>query len=111
MSFSPIYPPFLAAPGLQGRSVVDVPLKPTNGAGTEFEIDFEALEAAMVEPATASTIPSMPTAARPRLPACCCCAIPTTRSAALFTREELDRLADFCEKHDSTSVRTKCTAT
>jgi cysteine-S-conjugate beta-lyase len=101
LSFSPIYPPFLAAPGIQGRSVVDVPLKPTNEAGTEFAIDFEALEAAMVEPANgvvdhaehADSREATPT----RLLLLC---HPHNPVGRLFTRDELDRLAAFCEKHD-----------
>jgi len=85
VSFSPIYPPFLSAPGIQGRGLVDVPLRPTNGAGTEFTIDFEALETAMVEPGAA------------RLLLLC---HPHNPIGRLYTREELDRLADICERHD-----------
>jgi cystathionine beta-lyase len=89
ISFSPVYPPFLAAPGLQGRGLIDVPLKPTNAAGTEFEIDFAALESA-VTAAGASGGPA-------RLLLLC---HPHNPIGRLFTRDELDRLADFCETHD-----------
>ncbi|WP_061495823.1 MalY/PatB family protein [Ramlibacter tataouinensis] len=85
LSFSPIYPPFLTAPGIQGRGLVDVPLRPTDAAGTGFAIDFEALEAAMHAPAA------------PRLLLLC---HPHNPIGRLYTREELGRLAEFCERHD-----------
>lgn len=82
MSFSPIYPPFLAAPGLQGRGLVDVPLRPSG-----FSIDFDALEAAMLD-TSASGAPKLLMLCHPHNPV-----------GRVFTREELDRLAEFCDRH------------
>jgi cystathionine beta-lyase len=44
ITMTPIYPPFLAAPGLSGRHLVTCPLTNTGGRCT---IDFEALQAAI----------------------------------------------------------------
>lgn len=85
ISFSPIYPPFLTAPGIQERGLVDVPLRPTNAAGTEFTIDFAALAAALQASPAA------------RLLLLC---HPHNPLGRLFTREELDGLAELCERHD-----------
>ena len=103
ISFSPIYPPFLSAPGLQGRSLVDIPLKPTNAEATAFAIDFDALELAM-RPATngrshaehAEHGDSQEAAATRLLLLC----HPHNPIGRLFTRQELDQLAAFCERHD-----------
>jgi cystathionine beta-lyase len=92
ISFSPVYPPFLSAPGLQGRGLIDVPLKPVNAAGTEFEIDFDALESAMAHRGALDAAP-----APARLLLLC---HPHNPIGRLFTRAELDRLAAFCERHD-----------
>lgn len=42
--FSPVYPPFLGAPGLQGRRLVDLPLA---GHDMRYTIDWPALEQAL----------------------------------------------------------------
>jgi cysteine-S-conjugate beta-lyase len=84
ISLSPIYPPFLHAPGLQGRGLVDVPLQPIGGSHLAYEIDFDKLEAAMC---TAGS----------RLLLLCHPHNPIGRA---FTRAELDRLAELCERHD-----------
>jgi cystathionine beta-lyase len=85
MSFSPVYGPFLNAPGIQGRGLVDVPLRPTNEAGTEFSIDFDAIEVAMAAPDA------------PRLLLLC---HPHNPIGRLYTPSELNRLAEICERHD-----------
>jgi cysteine-S-conjugate beta-lyase len=87
LSFSPIYPPFLNAPGIQGRGLVDVPLRPTNAASTEFTINFKALEATMH--GLPDTVPRLLLLCHPHNPI-----------GRLYTRAELDELAAFCERHD-----------
>lgn len=84
ISLSPIYPPFLNAPGLQGRGLLDVPLEPVEAAHLSFQIDFDALEEAMRTQGA-------------RLLLLCHPHNPIGRA---FTREELDRLAELCERHD-----------
>ncbi|HMW65121.1 PatB family C-S lyase [Accumulibacter sp.] len=93
ISFSPVYPPFLQAPALQGRQLVDVPLRPTNAAGTLHAIDFDLLEEA-VRPA-AGADGSVPPATRLLL-----LCHPHNPIGRVFTRDELERLAAFCERHD-----------
>jgi len=93
IAFSPVYPPFLHAPGLQGRELVDVPLKPVNPAGTAHVIDFKRLDEVMREPDTAGRQPPAAT----RLLLLC---HPHNPIGRLFSRDELERLAAFCEKHD-----------
>ena len=85
ISFSPIYPPFLGAPKAQGRTLVDIPLKPVNAAETEFVIDFTALEAAL--------------RATPGIRLLLLCH-PHNPIGRLFSRTELQQLADFCSRHD-----------
>jgi len=85
ISFSPIYPPFLAAPKAQGRKLVDVPLKPLNAHATEFAIDFAALEKAVI------TMPET------RLLLLC---HPHNPIGRLFSHAELEQLAEFCARHD-----------
>ncbi len=80
LTMTPIYPPFLSAPGLSERKLVTVPMVQDNG---QWLIDFEALEA-VVTPAA-------------RLLLLCSPQNPTGR---VFTREELTRLADLCRRHD-----------
>ena len=88
ISFSPVYPPFLGAPGLQGRGLIDLPLQPLNASETQFAINFTALDRAVAE-AAASGRPA-------RLLLLC---HPHNPIGRLFTRDELDGLAAFCEKH------------
>lgn len=92
ISFSPVYPPFLQAPVLQGRQLVDVPLRPTNAAGTVHAIDFDRLEEAVQRPAAAdgALLPAT------RLLLLC---HPHNPIGRLFTPDELDRLATFCDRH------------
>lgn len=61
ITFTPIYPPFMSAPALSGRTPVKVPLQLREG---RWELDLAGLERAI-------------TPAR----GCCCCAAPTIRSA------------------------------
>ncbi len=46
LTFTPVYPPFLSAPGLSGRLLLTCPLKNTNGI---YTIDFETLESVVTE--------------------------------------------------------------
>ncbi len=89
---SPIYPPFLRAPGVQGRGLINVPMKEVETAGIEFAIDFDALERAV----TAQTS-EQGQVGKVRLLMLC---HPHNPIGRLFTRAELDQLADFCERHD-----------
>lgn len=91
ISFSPVYPPFLKAPGLQRRTLFEVPLKPCSAVGTDYVIDFALLDALMAAPAEGIE------RVTPRLLLLC---HPHNPIGRLFTRDELDRLAAFCEKHD-----------
>jgi cystathionine beta-lyase len=76
---TPIYPPFLTSPRDQGRRVVPVALI---DAADGWRIDFTALERA--------------TTARTRALWLCSPHNPTGR---VFTRDELARLAEHCERH------------
>ncbi len=76
----PVYPPFLSAPELSGRQTIRVPMAEMEGRWT---IDFDLLEQ-MVTP-------------RSRLFLLCNPQNPTGR---VFCRDELEQLADFCERHD-----------
>lgn len=80
LTMTPIYPPFLSAPELSGRKLVTVPMAQQ---GDLWQIDFEALEAA-VTPAS-------------RLLLLCSPQNPTGR---VFTADELENLADLCKRHD-----------
>jgi cystathionine beta-lyase len=76
----PIYPPFLSAPELSDRQTVPVPLVEQQGRWT---IDFDRLEQAVTP--------------RTRLFLLCNPHNPTGR---VFNRDELEKLAAFCETHD-----------
>jgi cystathionine beta-lyase len=89
VSFSPVYPPFLSAPGIQGCGLIDVPLCATGPGGTEFEIDFASLERRAVAAAAAGRPARLLLLCHPHNPI-----------GRLFTRAELDRLAAWCERHD-----------
>ena len=88
---TPVYPPFMSAPGQQDRAVITVPLvlRPAAGpasssaAGGRWEVDWEAMERA-VTPQT-------------RLFFLC---NPHNPVARVFGRDELARLAEFCLRHD-----------
>lgn len=91
LSFSPVYPPFLSAPAEQGRGLVDIPLKALNASGTEFAIDFDALEASL------KATNEGPDAEPVRLLMLCHPHNPIGRA---FTRAEMSRLAQLCERYD-----------
>lgn len=76
----PIYPPFLSAPELSDRQTIRVPLTQN---GDHWVIDFAGLEKAVTP--------------RSRMFLLCNPQNPTGR---VFSREELQQLADFCERHD-----------
>ena len=77
---TPIYPPFLSAPVDQGRRMVPVALSDTPEG---WCIDWEALERATT----------------PRTRALWLCS-PHNPTGRVFTRAELQRLADHCARHD-----------
>ena len=88
IAFSPVYPPFLHAAEMQGRRPLNIALKTTNESGTEFAIDFEALEQAV------RATPVQPAARLPLL------GQPHNPVGRLFSRVVLEQLAHFCERHD-----------
>lgn len=91
LSFSPVYPPFLSAPAEQGRGLVEVPLKELNAAGTAFAIDFDALDASLI------AANEGPGGQPVRLLMLCHPHNPIGRA---FTRDEMSRLAELCERYD-----------
>ena len=80
LTATPVYPPFLSAPGLSGRGLVRVPLREEGG---RWSWDFAALEAA-VNPAT-------------RLLLLCHPHNPVGRA---WDADELQTLAEFAARHD-----------
>ena len=76
----PVYPPFLSAPGLSGRTLATVPLLQADGS---WIFDFDRL-AARITPRT-------------RLFLLC---NPHNPVGRVYTREELARLALICEQHN-----------
>ena len=80
MTFTPVYPPFLNVPKDVGRRLVAVPLSVSDGRST---FDFPAMEAALTP--------------RTRLVMLCSPHNPVGR---VWTRAELEQLADFCLRHD-----------
>jgi cystathionine beta-lyase len=77
----PIYPPFLSSPQLAGRRRIDVPML---DAGHRWEVDWDQLEAAASQPDC-------------RMLNWCNPHNPTGR---VFDREELERVAEICLRHD-----------
>ena len=82
LTATPVYPPFLSAPGLSGRQLARVALRLEEGA---WGWDFAALEAALT-PET-------------RLLLLC---HPHNPVGRVWRREELEQLAQFCRRHDLT---------
>lgn len=80
LTATPVYPPFLSAPGYSRRSRVTVPLIQDAGG---WKFDFEAIEAAITP--------------RTRLFLLC---NPHNPVGRLYTGAELATLAAICEKHD-----------
>ena len=79
-TFTPVYPPFLTAPGLAERGLVKVPL---DCRGERWIMDLELLEAALTE--------------RTRLLLLCSPHNPVGR---VWSREELEALAEVARRHD-----------
>jgi cystathionine beta-lyase len=77
---TPVYPPFLTAPGNVGRQCVTVPLLQENDS---WAFDFEGLEAAITT--------------RTRLFMLC---NPHNPVGRVYTRQELERIAELCKKYD-----------
>jgi cystathionine beta-lyase len=82
LSLSPIYPPFTTAPRNQARVSRAVPLL-LNAAERRWDIDWAALEAAVT----------------PRTKAFIFCH-PHNPVGRVWTRPELERVADFCARHN-----------
>jgi cystathionine beta-lyase len=80
ITFTPVYPPFMSAPTLTGRTTVKVPLKLE---GERWVADMEALEQAITP--------------RTRMLLLCSPHNPVGRA---WTREELQQFADLAERHD-----------
>lgn len=80
MTATPVYPPFLSAPGFADRERITVPLRSDGG---RWSLDFEAMES-LVTPAT-------------RLFILCSPQNPVGR---VWRRDELERLVDFCARHE-----------
>jgi cystathionine beta-lyase len=80
ITFTPVYPPFMSAPPLSGRTLVKVPL---TLAGGKWGLDLEALERAVTP--------------RTRLLLLCSPHNPVGR---VWTLQELTSLADFAARHD-----------
>ncbi|MDP0501182.1 MAG: PatB family C-S lyase [Verrucomicrobiota bacterium JB022] len=79
LTCTPVYPPFLSAPVWRDRTLKTVDLKLEDG---RYTFDWEKLEAA-VTPQTKIFI-----LCNPHNPV-----------GRVYTQEELERLADFCERH------------
>lgn len=80
LTLSPVYPPFMSAPKNSARASVQVPFVLQNGAWT---IDWDRLERAVTP--------------RTRLFYLC---NPHNPLARVWRRDELERLADFCLRHN-----------
>jgi cystathionine beta-lyase len=78
LTLTPVYPPFLSAPGLSGRAMLAVPLAED---GNRWMLDLEAIERAVTP--------------RTRLLLLCNPHNPVGRA---YDRHELSRLAELCEK-------------
>jgi cystathionine beta-lyase len=79
---TPVYPPFMTAPRNSGRETLTVPLV-LDTAARRWEIDFEAMERAVT----------------PRTKLFLLCN-PHNPVARVFRRDELERIANFCLRHN-----------
>lgn len=77
---TPVYPPFLSAPGFSDRRRISVPL---SGRANGWSVDWDAMEKA-VTPDTKLFI-----LCHPHNPV-----------GRVWRRDELDQVLDFCERHD-----------
>ncbi|MCP5489452.1 MAG: putative C-S lyase [Verrucomicrobia bacterium] len=80
MTSTPVYPPFLSAPHFSNRKRITVPLRLREGT---WDFDWEAMEASV----TSDT----------KLFILC---HPHNPVGRVWNRDELERLLDFCERHD-----------
>jgi cystathionine beta-lyase len=80
LTFTPVYPPFLKVHKDAGRELVTVPLAEADGRHT---FDFAAMEQAVT----------------PRTKLLMLCS-PHNPVGRVWTRDELEKLADFCVRHD-----------
>ncbi len=84
MFHTPAYPPFFAIENNVGVTGIGVPLKElVEGNKLRYEIDFEAMEQAITEKTAILMLCN-----------------PQNPSGRMFTREELEKIADFAKKHD-----------
>ncbi len=81
MTATPVYPPFLSAPDYANRELIKAPL--CLNEDDVWTLDFEAMEA-LVKPNTKVFV---------------LCS-PHNPVGRVYTREELTKMADFCERHD-----------
>ncbi len=81
LTMTPVYPPFLSAPGLAMRELVTVPL--SEEAGPYYTIDWSALEKTVTP--------------KSRLFLLC---NPHNPVGRVYSRADLERLGQFCEAHD-----------
>lgn len=81
MTASPVYPPFLLAPRYADRELITTPL--CQDASSQWTLDFSSMEAS-IKPNTKVFI-----LCNPHNPV-----------GRVYSRAELDQLADFCERHD-----------
>ncbi len=81
LTLTPVYPPFLSAPAPSGRILQSVPL--AHPAGGRYTFDWDGLAQAVT--------------ARSRLLLFC---NPHNPVGRVYTRDELERLGAFCERHD-----------
>jgi len=81
---TPVYPPFLTAPVNQGRVVQMAELEAVpNGRTFGYRVDYDRMNAAVTD--------------RTRLFILC---NPHNPTGEAYSREELMRMAEFCERHD-----------
>ncbi|MGJ8654211.1 MAG: MalY/PatB family protein [Opitutaceae bacterium] len=81
MTATPVYPPFLSAPDYANRELIKVPL--CLNADDQWTLDFDAMEAA-VKPSTKIFV---------------LCS-PHNPVGRVYTRDELLKVGEFCERHD-----------
>lgn len=84
MTFTPVYPPFLSAPGLNQRELIALPLQEENGT---WGFDFAAMQAAVT----------------PRTKLLILCH-PHNPVGRIWQRNELEQLAEFAAQHHLTVV-------
>lgn len=80
MAFTPVYPPFLSAPGLNQRELINIPLREDADG---WHLDFAAMQAAITP--------------RTRLLILC---HPHNPVGRIWQRDELAQLADFARQHN-----------